>query len=242
MQIVAKLLNLNVNRNLSNATDLNPADFPLGSLQSRAIARRLSAQLNSLPPVDEDALILFGGAGYLHGGMTPSSSELGATAIYKRGAELWQGRSEPVLAADADPRSKRATLASLEFEWVFGREPEAGDTLTSAQVYESRSSEEIELEYGMFIEAWKRQLPELPCPLRLQAGRLFRRVASKSEEGAEWQEAVDVYGPAHWRFVEYEASRDLMRARGVHQLEKTPHIAAVVFSGVVDGRHLCKAR
>jgi hypothetical protein len=27
---------------------------------------------------------------------------------------------------------------------------------------------------------------------------------------------------------------------GDQQLEKAPHIAAVVFSGVVDGRHLCK--
>jgi hypothetical protein len=115
-------------------------------------------------------------------------------------------------------------------------------TPTRTQVYEIHSPEEIELEYGMFIEAWNRQLPELPCPLRLQAGRLFRRVTSKSEEGVEWQEAMDVYGAAHWRFVEYEASRDLMRARGGQQLEKAPHIAAVVFSGVVDGRHSCKPR
>jgi uncharacterized repeat protein (TIGR03803 family) len=57
--------------------------------------------------------------------MSPDSREFESTAIYKRGEELWQGRSGPVPAADADPRSKRATLASLEFEWVFGREPEA---------------------------------------------------------------------------------------------------------------------
>jgi hypothetical protein len=239
---VAKLLNLNVNRDLSNATDLNPADFPLGSLQSRAIARRLSAQLNSLPPADEDALILFGGAVYLNARMTPGYKELEGTEVYKRGEQLSLQRYGPILPASEDPRSARATLASLEFERVFGREPEAGDTMTRTQVYESRNPEEIELEYGMFIEAWNRQLPEFPCPLRLEAGHLFRRVASRSEEGVEWQEAVDVYGPAHWRFVEYEASRDLMRARRVQQLENAPHIAAAVFSGVVDGRHSCKPR
>ena len=162
--------------------------------------------------------------------MSPGSREFESTATYKRGEELWQGRRGPVPAADADPRSKRATLASLEFEWVFGREPEAGEILTRTQVSASRSSEEIELEYGAFIEAWNRQLPKLPCPLRLEAGRLFRRVASKSEVGGEWQEVMDVYGPAHWRFVEREVFGDMLRERGVNRPEE---VSSYIFSDLL---------
>jgi hypothetical protein len=235
----ARPLNTKDNRHLLNATALNPADFPVGSLQSRAIARRLSAQMNDVPPADQDVLILFGGAVYLNAQMNPGGKDFETTSAYKRGQELWRKRYGATIPSDADSRSARATLASIEFERVFGREPEAGDVLTQAVVYASHSSEMIELEYRSFIDAWSRQIPELPCPLRLEATRLCRRMNTASSTGGEWEEAIDVYGEAHWRCVEYEIFRDLVHEHGVRGLQKAPHTPAVIFRGVIDGKHRC---
>jgi hypothetical protein len=32
-----------------------------------------------------------------------------------------------------------------------------------------------EIKFGDQIEAWQRQLPHLPCPLKFEEGRLFKR-------------------------------------------------------------------
>jgi hypothetical protein len=72
-------------------------------------------------------------------------------------------------------------MASGEFELLFGREPAAGDILRYSDVAFAHSQELNEITFGLQIEAWKRQLPHLPCPLRFEDGRLFqRRRASRS--------------------------------------------------------------
>ena len=69
------------------ATGSSPADFPLGSTQSRVAARALLSRRNTLSQYGEDALTLYRGAVYLNAGMNPNCMHLEATAAYRRGKE-----------------------------------------------------------------------------------------------------------------------------------------------------------
>ena len=112
------------------ATGINPASFPLGSMESRAAIRALLLRRADMSDDDLDALVLYAGAVYLDARMTPSYRELEATAAYQRGAELCRQRRGPTVLAHLDQHLERSSPASLEFEAVNGRELEVGDRLS----------------------------------------------------------------------------------------------------------------
>ena len=98
------------------------------------------------------------------------------TEIYSRGRELHQKRCGPIIPAHLDPHLKRCTLASVEFEFVFDREPQAGDLLRSEDLAALHAPEANTFYFSEFITAWGRQLSHLACPLILEDGALFRRL------------------------------------------------------------------
>jgi hypothetical protein len=92
-----KLLKGNEIRFAQVATGLSPADFPLGSLESRAIARAVLDHAESMTPrlsqYDEDALTIYRSSRlFLHGNMSPDLDKLKLTASYQRGEKLEEAR------------------------------------------------------------------------------------------------------------------------------------------------------
>jgi hypothetical protein len=84
------------------ATGINPASFPLGSMESRAAIRALLLGRSALSDDDLDALVICAGAVHLDAKMKPSYRELECTAGYQRGAELCRLRRGPTLLAHLD--------------------------------------------------------------------------------------------------------------------------------------------
>src|SRR5664280_3726471 len=171
----AKSLRGKDNRNLLGATNISPADFPLGSPESRAAARAILGSANRLSQTDEDALTLYSLAVYVNKRTSPSSDDLENTGIYRRGKELHLRQYGPPLMTHQDPHHLRLTTASLNFEIVFGREPRADDVLSFAQLREWQAAHPDGRDIGIkwFIEAWERQLPEMPCPLNSRTVAFF---------------------------------------------------------------------
>ncbi len=219
------------------ATGISPADFPLGSPQSRAAARALLSRRNALSQYDEDALTLYGGSVYLNARMSPDSHDLAATAAYSRGKELYEQRHGPPMPAHLDLHQQRFSQASGQFELAFGREPRAGDVLLFEDVQLTHSPAVNGFHFGLFIEAWQRRIPELTCPLKLEGGRVFLRLNPKYNNGQEWEEATDELPEWRWRWVEEEAKG----AKGeLPEPGSMPTIAGVVFLGLIDGKHQCR--
>lgn len=88
--------------------------------------------------------------------------------------------------------------------------------------------------FATFSEAWQRQLPFLPCPLRFEDGRLFCRVTVGDDE--RWEEKTDIQPQARWRFVKAEElGRELDQCR----FEDMPSVRAVRFLGLRNGKYSC---
>ena len=241
----AKSLRGKDNRNPLSATNLSPADFPLGSPESRAAARAILANANQLSQTDMDAQILCGGACYVNARTSPSSSDLLATDIYRRGEELHLRRNGPPLMTHQDPHHLRLTSASLAFETVFEREPKSGDALSFDQLREWQAAHPDGLHPGIkwFIEAWERELPEMPCPLKQQDGRLFHRLNTAYSKGIEWEEQVARPTESDWQQIEKEAlnkSYGEMNGEPWPPISTMPTIRGVTFMGVVNGKHCCR--
>ncbi len=65
--------------------EISPADYPLGSSESRAAARALVSERTMLSAADTDALTLYRAGHWLS---TEELRPLEATAVYQRGKEL----------------------------------------------------------------------------------------------------------------------------------------------------------
>jgi len=216
------------------ATGVSPADFPLGSPQSRAAARALLSRRNTLSQYDADALTPYGGEVYLNACMSPDYQHLAATAAYSCGKELYEQRHGPPIPVHLDAKQERFTHAAGEFEFAFGREPRAGDVLLFADVQTTRGPAVNGINFGRFIEAWQCRIPDLPCPLKFEDGRVFLRLNPKYNDGVEWEESIEERPEWAWRWVEEEATGELPELRDI------PTIAGVVFLGLVDGKHQCR--
>ena len=220
--------------------------FPFGSPESRAIARSILQPAGGpvLSQDEMDCLRLYGGAVFLNATTTPDSRDLEQTDAYKRGKEISKRLFGPIVPYHRNPKVQRATCASINFEMAFHREPRAGDILRFEDLQPLVDAERARVQE--YIRAWERQLPEMPCPLRVDGERVFRRHSNKfypsvgplppAGEGFHWSEATEFRVQAKWRDVEFDASR-------VHTKENRgvmPHCTAVVFLGVMDGKHRCK--
>ena len=225
-----KPLNGNGDSNRLGATGISMGGFPLGSPKSRAAARALLVSKNTLSQDDEDALLLHGCI--LGTNTEPDYTDLGVTAAYKRGKELYDSRHGPVIPAHLDKRYQRSTRASLEFEWAFGREPNAGDVLSYEHVLITRGPAALKAFYGPIIEAWHRQIPELMCPYKFESDRLFRHLRMGG-----WHEAIDKGPQENWFAVEQHVMGNAWRPPSSRNI---PTIPAIVFLGVIDGEHKCR--
>jgi len=112
---------------------LSPADYSLGSPESRAIARAWADAKNPRNSEDrqrdDDALLLYSMAFELHGRTHPDWSTFSATSIAATGKELRDNICGPIVPLHEDPTYSRRTDASGEFQHCFDREPRAGDLL-----------------------------------------------------------------------------------------------------------------
>src|ERR1022692_1594869 len=198
-QMQPKSLSEKANRDRLSATNLNPADYPLGSPESRATARAMLAQINRPTEAQKEELDcrwLYVGRSYLRDAEQVRLLE--NTQAYARGEAISRARSVPVVPSHLDPVSRRSTMASRAFERIHGREPTAGDVFRFAHVNEwlSRHPKGLDIGHAIFIEAWQRQIPELPCPLKQENGLLFCRYDPASNNGVEWEEAKEQYPDA----------------------------------------------
>jgi hypothetical protein len=133
----------------------------------------------------------------LCGNVYPDSSAFHEKPIAVRGRELVR---KTIVPAHEDPKWNQRTAASSRFVHCFNREPAEGDLLRWEHVRVINGPEFNLDKYQAQIEAWNRQLPHLPCPLKFENDRLFKRLRT-----GEWFEAVDVNWGSHWRHVEDEA-------------------------------------
>jgi hypothetical protein len=151
------------------ATGISPADYPIGSLQSRAAMRVLldqaEAMKEKLSPYDQDALVLYETAPMITASMSPNHFEVEPTSVYQRGKELSELRREEAEDDDRDFQSK----------WQGWLDELAEAGLTMRQYHDCQLTR--------FREAWERQLPNLPFPIRVEGDRVYFR-----QPKGNWQE------------------------------------------------------
>jgi hypothetical protein len=115
-----------------SATEISPADFPLGSPRSRAIARALVQQKTAKPKLsqaDEDALTIYGEIsclGYgLAPGLMPSPRGIKNTAVYARGEALSEMLRRPIVPSHLSTSSgARPKAGSSKNHSVANQRPE----------------------------------------------------------------------------------------------------------------------
>lgn len=110
------------------------------------------------------------------------------------------------------------------------------DVLRYEEVEELHAPEMYERKFRLFREAWERRLPEFPCPLKFQNGKLYLR-SSQSEEAWIEDEKHWVEPRWIWREIEAEASSP----QDVPWPPEPPGIRAVMFVQDEDGNHRTKA-
>ena len=182
---------------------------------------------------DDDALAIYNSEAYLDATMEPSYHDIESTAIYARGKALRDARYGPIVPVHLDEHIKRYTRASGEFELAFGREPKEGDILRYEHVALMHSPKNDSIHFGKLIEAWQHQLPQLTCPLRFDGGRLFRRHRPESRGAeAKWRECAGIQWVERWLAIPEVFPNSA--------IEVSEPILAVVFLGVVGGRHQCR--
>jgi hypothetical protein len=197
---------------------------------------------------DEDAYEIYCAVcGYFDATMDPTYHEVEPTEIYARGRELHERRHGPIIPFHLNDHAKRSTDASREFELAFGREPETGEMLRCYHVGIMHNPELNSLRLGPLVEAWKRQLPHLKCPLKFENDRLFKRLTS-----GNWEEDITIQSQAKWWGVEcdvfgrssgewaYGRTPHLWQEPDPRPLDRMPTIGGVVFLGTVGGKHKCR--
>lgn len=214
-----------------------------GTPEERAVARAIlqERQVLNLSQADQDALLLYCAQW--------KSSELTGTPVWQRGSEL-RSAMFPVIPYHLDPRAQRATCASLEFQFIFQREPTPGDVLCYRDV---KLAWQPDLPVAKeFIAAWGRQLPKVRCPVKIEGGQIYQLTPRTLQDPTEeWiQERDD--SEDNWRRVEECAvglwslplepgKAHLQEFRRLRtELEKLHPIPAVTFLGVIHGEHRCR--
>ena len=219
-----------------------------------SLKRRIEElELRQLPPrashsvqFDEDAVQLYDMAFELHGQVHPDWRTIREAPIGIRGEELQRQKYGPIIPVHECPGWSQWTHSSSEFRHCFNREPVEGDLLRWEHVRAMRGPEINEIKFGDQIEAWQRQLPHLPCPLKFEEGRLFKR-----QRNGDWFEAVDVSWRARWWGVEcdargapgdwaYGTCPELWSDPDPNPLARMASILAVTFLGVIDGKNACR--
>jgi hypothetical protein len=185
---------------------------------------------------DKDALTIYLARTYLNARMEPDYGVLEATSAYTRGKAIRNKIYGPIIPSHLNERLRRYTIASGEFELAFGREPDVGDILLYDHILWLHRCEIYCHRFEVFTEAWMRQLPHLPCPLKFEDGRLLKRLSPR-KIGADltWEEDFSVKPDARWFSIPEikncdlnDGDRDGMTA------------AALIFIPRHGGKHQCR--
>jgi hypothetical protein len=136
LTIKAKTLKPLGHRSKPGATDSlpRPGDFPLGSPESRAVARAMLQRKTALSPYDEDCYVLYSCTTHLSGHAKPDSHWLERTPPYIRGREVSDALFGPIIPCHLDPEYPHRTMASIFFEAIHRRVPHPGDVLRYEEV------------------------------------------------------------------------------------------------------------
>ena len=147
-------------------------------------------------------------------------------------------RYGPIIPAHLDAHLKRCTLASAEFEFVFEREPEAGDLLRFEHVGMLHSPQVNEFYFCEFIAAWGRQLSHLDCPLRFEEGALFKRLMPERRmQDERWVQDPSIGSEERWWGIECDMNPRL----GVSTLHVEEGLALMFLDvSAADGKHECR--
>lgn len=201
----AKGFETHKNGNGEGATVLDPkaGDFALGSVESRAAARAMLESRFRLTQYERDCLALYNGEVYLTAQMWPDYQDLERTEAYKRGQEIHYRFFGPPIPAHLDERLKRDTTASLCFLVIHGREPKPGDILRYEELVEIWAGERAK-GIKRFGEAWARQIPNLPFPLKFEEGKFYYRSANSKPPG-QWVEDDEHDPHSEWAGIQREA-------------------------------------
>jgi hypothetical protein len=192
---------------------------------------------------DQDALNLYLGTQLLEGEVQLDFGDLERTRFFQRGRDLGDEMHGPVLPAHLDDHLKRCSSASNQFEEAFGCEPRAGDVLRFTDVQASWT--DYLGHVSRFVEAWSRQLPSVPCPVKVENGGLHWH-----DSQGRWHESRDD-SERTWRNVErcalgiYCEGRPSPEELAEHRrlearLNELHPILAVTFLGVIKGKHRCR--
>lgn len=204
------------------ATGIRPADYAIGSPESRAAARMMLENSKQLSQDEEDFLTIYNGGCGLW---------LQDNPAYQRGAELRDRIDGPVIPSHLDPVAKRSTIASLEFESAFGREPKLGDVLCPEMLNLLYSPQVEEMRFKRFSKAWSRQTPGTECPIKFESGKRYGLKFGK------W-DCISTDPIREWAWLRWEA---LGRPTNWVYSPLIPEIPGVFFLGVVDGEHKIRA-
>ena len=192
-----KTINRNEIRSAQAATGVSPADFALGSMQSRAAARAIVDHSERSKPrrsqYDEDALQIVSGDRMFLCGLKaePISRQLKATAIYQHGERLEtlpsDGDGEPG-QWDKDPIDRLAELMQLAWQ--------RSECKVELPPKEAKWRKPMLLLLaqqallGLFQEAWERQLPGMPFPVRVERDGDTLRM-DYCQPSSQWEQKID---------------------------------------------------
>src|SRR5262249_51110054 len=173
-------------RRAEAATGICPADYPLGSLESRAAVRVLLDQSERMKPplsdYDRDALTIYRGTFWLHASASPNYKDVEATAIYERGRQL---------SSTAKAAKNLSARGCFEMSSYFSN-------LTGEQMRELHEVwlvNFVNCELSVFEQAWKRCLCGLPFPIRLVDNRfLYRNWRGDWEQHEEYSAVLQRFG------------------------------------------------
>jgi hypothetical protein len=189
-----KPINRNGIRLAQAATGMSPADFPLGSMQSRAAARAIVDHSERFKPrisqYDQDALQIVSGERMFFVGVAESiSREVRATAIYKRGMELElepRDYDEPA-PFDEAPTDRLAKILQS------GLQRSGVDVEFRPKDVKWHKPLVLLLAHqallAAFKAAWERQLSEIPFPIRVESEDDTFRVYYRQPSG-RWEEKI----------------------------------------------------
>jgi hypothetical protein len=204
------------------ATGVRPADYALGSPESRAAARMMLENSSHLSQPEEDALTIYRGGFELRLDGDPS---------YEKGKEISERVNGPIIPVHQDPRAQRSTSASLAFEFAFKREPKHGDVLCPEILDLLYSPAFEEMRFNQFGDAWGRQNPGVECPMKFEDGKRYVLRYGK------W-DCASTDPEREWASLRWE---ELGRPTLNIWDPLVPRIPGLFFLGVVDGKHKARA-
>lgn len=220
------------------AATVSPAEYPLGSPESRAAARAMVERRTAMSPEDEECLFLYGKGPSIHYRIAGHEAFY-ASEAYRRGGEVRDRLYGPIIPTHLDPHAKRSTGASLYFELVHGREPVAGDVFRRSGLEARYSPERARAAIEKFGKLWTKWIPGTVFPFKWEDGKPWHLAHEPDRRCDEWVPgSVGGEVDSAWRWVAGCA----LWPEGEGRPNGRPEITAtaVRFLGIVGGKHRCE--